>query len=113
MKFYCLMITSIVVDIFIFLAISIFYRPMPGTHSFRIFQMVFLSPFVIVSFLQLLKLTFNMKDGYVVTGFGPGFGMFKWHFNGNVLWFLVGVSSEMVIWTMLGISVLRFLLGIK
>lgn len=113
MKFYCLMIVSIVFDIFLFLAISIFYKPMPGTHSFRIFQVVFLSPFVIISFLQILKLALNMKDGYVVTGFGPGFGMFKWHFNRNVLWFLVGVFSEIAIWIMLGVSVLRFLLEVK
>jgi hypothetical protein len=113
MKFYCLMIVSIVVDILIFLAISVLYKPVPGTRSFHIFQVVFLSPFVIISFLQLLKLVFNIKDGYVVTGFGPGFGMFKWHFDRNIFWFFVGVSSEIVIWIMLGVSVLRFLLKVK
>lgn len=113
MKFYSVMIISLLADIFIGLAFSVFHRPMPRDHSFHIFQIVFLSPFVVVSFLQLIKLVINMKSGYVVTGFGPGYGMFKWHFDRNMSWFLVGVFSELTIWSMLGFSVFRFLLKAK
>ncbi len=108
MKFYLSMVCVLVLDVLTFWILTRFYVPVPGTAAFALFKYLFFCPFVLVSAIQLCKLLVNIRNGYVVTG--SGFRLVKWSLDTNPVMFLLGIGFELLIWGILGMSVLQFLL---
>lgn len=107
-KFWALMVGILMADMLLFLLLSKFYMPTRGTHMFKIMKNVAFTPFIVVSIMQLCKLLINIKNGYVVTG--AGLRLIKWHLDKSPFLFFFGIFTELAMWGIIGISVLKFLL---